>query len=124
MPPQQSATPQAEIGVPVIPPTEATLGTSIVPFQQPSVREPTEEAGPSRTPIIIESSSSDELVARVPELRAALPPMQAEEIRFKEEQDTPNNSLFSFAVALSDDEEVASRQVTLSSIPDDVRAKP
>ena len=40
-----------------------------------------------------------------------------------QEQDTPNNSLFSFAVALSNDEEVASRQVTLSSVPDDVRAK-
>nr|TKW33785.1 hypothetical protein SEVIR_2G262350v2 [Setaria viridis] len=38
-------------------------------------------------------------------------------------QDTPNNSLFSFAVTLSNDEEVASRQVTLSSVPDDVRAK-
>ncbi|XP_034586742.1 uncharacterized protein [Setaria viridis] len=122
-PPQQSATPQAEIGAPVIPPTEATLGTSIVPFQQPSAREPTEEVGPSRGPIIVESSSSDKLVAPVPEPRAALPPAQAEEMRFKEEKDTPNNSLFSFAVALSDDEEVASRQVTLSSIPDDVRAK-
>nr|TKW38998.1 hypothetical protein SEVIR_1G149900v2 [Setaria viridis] len=44
-------------------------------------------------------------------------------VEVMQEQDTPNNSLFSFAVALSDDEEVASRQVTLSSIPDDVRAK-
>nr|TKV94046.1 hypothetical protein SEVIR_9G247700v2 [Setaria viridis] len=52
-------------------------------------------------------------------MRVALPPAQVEEIRFKEEHDTPNNSLFSFAVALSDDEEVASRQITLSSIPDD-----
>nr|TKW03340.1 hypothetical protein SEVIR_7G017700v2 [Setaria viridis] len=59
----------------------------------------------------------------VPETRVTLPPVQAEETRFKEEQDTPNNSLFSFAVALSDDEEVASRQVTLSSIPYDVCAK-
>ncbi|XP_022685422.1 uncharacterized protein LOC111258439 [Setaria italica] len=73
--PQQLATPQAEIGAP------ATLGTSIVPFQQSSAEQPTEE------------------------------------------QDAPNNSLFSFAVTLSDDEEVASRQVTLSSITDDVRAK-
>jgi len=39
------------------------------------------------------------------------------------EEDTPNNSLFSFAVPLFDDEEVASRKVPLSSIPDDVRAK-
>nr|XP_034604565.1 flocculation protein FLO11-like [Setaria viridis] len=119
VPPQQLATPQAKIGVPVIPPTEATLGTSIVPFQQPSAREPMEEAGRSRALIIVESSSSDELVAPVPESRAALPPAQAEEIRFKEEQDIPNNSLFSFTVVLSDVEEVASRQVTLSSIPDD-----
>lgn len=101
-------------------------------------------------PIIVESSSSDELVAPAPEPRVALPQAQVEEIRLKEvrdlssesadflfpsanlffliltllqEQDTPNNSLFSFAVTLSDDEEVASRQVTLSSVPEDIRAK-
>nr|TKW09011.1 hypothetical protein SEVIR_6G063600v2 [Setaria viridis] len=56
-------------------------------------------------------------------MRVALPLAQIEEIHFKEKQDTPNNSLFSFAVALSDDEEVASRQVALSSIPDDICAK-
>nr|TKW15445.1 hypothetical protein SEVIR_5G237000v2 [Setaria viridis] len=92
----QSAMPQAETGVPVLPPTE------------PSARKVSQEAGPSRMPIIVESSSSDEPIAPAPEPR---------------EQDTPNNSLFSFAVALSDDEEVTSRQVTLSSVPDDVRAK-
>nr|XP_034591770.1 lysine-rich arabinogalactan protein 18-like [Setaria viridis] len=106
--PQRSATFQVETGTPAIPPTEITLDTSIVPFQQPSARQLTEEASPSRAPIIIESSSSDEPIVPAPKMR---------------EQDTPNNSLFSFAVALSDDEEVASCQVTLSLILDDVRAK-
>nr|XP_034576805.1 uncharacterized protein LOC117840411 [Setaria viridis] len=34
--PQQLATIQAETGTPAIPPNEVTLGTSIVPFEQPS----------------------------------------------------------------------------------------
>src|SRR5688572_12883493 len=117
------------------------IGTPSAP--QPLV--PSREAGPSTAPIIVESSSSDEPMAPAPEPRITASQMKLEEIRFKEvrnlsalfsqfaitisrfifllyyfqEQNTPDNSLFSFAVALSDDEEVAPRQVTLSSIPDD-----
>ncbi|XP_014660844.1 uncharacterized protein LOC106804386 [Setaria italica] len=63
---------------------DATLGTSIVPSQQPSASETTEEVGPSRMPIIVDSSSSNEPVALAPEPREALPLTQTEEIRFKE----------------------------------------
>ncbi|XP_072146303.1 uncharacterized protein [Setaria viridis] len=87
------------------------------------------EAGPStlsaipREPIIVESSPSDEPTSQDSEMGVTTLPTQAEEIRLKEEKDTPKNSLFSFAVAVSDDEEVASCQITLSSIPEGVRAK-
>nr|TKW21227.1 hypothetical protein SEVIR_4G174000v2 [Setaria viridis] len=80
-------------------------------------------AGPSTAPIVVESSSSDEPMAQATEQVTTALQAQHEEIRFKMEQDSPDNSLFSFAVALSDDEEIASRQVALSSVPDDVRAK-
>ena len=45
---------------------------------------PFQEAGPSRALIVVESSSSDEPIAPVPEKRVALPSAQAREIRFKE----------------------------------------
>ncbi|XP_072150518.1 uncharacterized protein [Setaria viridis] len=115
---QQSAAAQSAIDAPPLPSVEVT-GTPSAP--QPPVFS--QGAGPSTAPIVVESSSSDEPMAQAPEQGVTASQMQHEEIRFKVEQDTPDNSLFSFAVALSDDEEVASRQVALSSILDDVRAK-
>ena len=40
-----------------------------------------------------------------------------------QEQDSPNNSIFSFAVSLADEEETASHVVPPSSASDDVRSK-
>ncbi|XP_072151288.1 uncharacterized protein [Setaria viridis] len=115
---QQSVATQSAIGAPPLPSVEV-IGTPSAP--QPPVFS--QGVGPSTTPIVVESSSSDEPMAQAPEQGVTTSQMQHEEIRFKVEQDTPDNSLFSFSVALSDDDEVASRQVTLSSIPNDVRAK-
>ena len=53
---------------------------------------PFQEAGPSGALITIESSSSDEPNAPVPETRETLPPAQAREIRFKEVTILPSES--------------------------------
>ena len=60
------------------------IGTLTVLSEQPPVREVPQEAGPSRTPIIVESSSSDEPILPVPKPRVVIPQTQMEEIRFKE----------------------------------------
>jgi len=48
-----------------------------------------QEPGPSRAPIIVESSSSDEPMAPVLESRVTVSQTQLEEIRFKEVRDLP-----------------------------------
>nr|XP_034603312.1 uncharacterized protein LOC117863625 [Setaria viridis] len=109
--PQQSAVAQADDETLTLPSAEVT-GTLNTPPNQPLVI--LREAGPSRAPIIVESSSDDPMVP-APESRVIVSQTQLEEIRFKEEQDTPNNSLFSFAVTLSDDEEGISPRIALGT---------
>ena len=62
-------------------------GTLSAPPNQPLVIF--REAGPSKAPIIVESSSSDEPMVPAPESRVTASQTQFEEIRFKEVRDFP-----------------------------------